>query len=68
MPLQLSTTSQTPAALRQTAELFASAGHAPLDPLQTSTRSQTPAELRQTVPDDDNVSAGQVPTDPLQIS
>src|SRR5207245_8174691 len=49
-PSQLSGTSQIPADGRQTAVLFASAGHVGLDPVQVSWTSHTPAEARQTVP------------------
>src|SRR5262245_43686323 len=47
-PSHDSATSQTPAALRHTAVLFASAGQSLPDPSQLSTRSHTPADDRQT--------------------
>src|SRR5207249_5367912 len=49
-PSQLSATSQSPAAARQTAMLLASGGHAALAPSQVSATSQSPAAARQTVP------------------
>ena len=48
-PLQLSARSQAPAAGRQTAVLFASAGQLMPVPVQWSATSHTPAEERQTV-------------------
>src|SRR5439155_1054748 len=49
-PSHVSATSQSPAAARQTAVLFPSAGQAVPDPSQTSSSSQTPAAARQSVP------------------
>ena len=59
MPSQVSGLSQTPAALRQTAELLASAGQAAAEPVQFSTGSQTPAEPRHWVDELTKPSAGQ---------
>ena len=68
LPSQLSATSQSPCAERQTAVLFASAGHAALVPVQFSAASQLPAEDRQTVVEDLNPSAGQAPLVPVHVS
>src|SRR6185436_10381618 len=46
IPSQLSATSQTPAALRQTALLLPSAGQAAAEPVHFSAGSQTPADAR----------------------
>jgi hypothetical protein len=59
-PLQLSGSSQTPAAGRQTAVALGIGGTRALDPVQFSGRSQVPAELRQTVAELANASAGQL--------
>ena len=65
VPVQLSATSQTPAAERQTVELAAksSVGHAAEEPLQLSATSHTPAADRHTVP---AVRGVQVPVGLLQ--
>src|SRR5436190_4303677 len=57
-----------PAEPRQTAVLFASAGHAAVDPVQFSAMSQTPAEPRQVVALETKESAGHVSLTPLQLS
>src|SRR5439155_17170679 len=57
-----------PAAGRQRAVLFASAGHDALEPVQDSAGSHTPAEGRQTVALDSKAFAGQAAADPLQAS
>jgi hypothetical protein len=67
-PLQLSASSQSPAAARQTAVLFASAGQLVEVPVHTSVRSQTPADARHTVPPGTNTSAGQSLLTPSQLS
>ena len=56
MPVQVSATSQAPAALRQTLvePVNVSAGHAADEPVQLSARSHTPVEDRQTVDDGAN--------------
>jgi len=48
--------------------LFASAGHAALDPVQFSAVSQTPAAARQTVVEDAKPSAGHAPLVPVHVS
>src|SRR5438132_881628 len=68
MPSQLSATSQTPADGRQTAVLFASAGHEALSPVQYSARSQTPAAARHSVVVGSKPSAGQSSCTPSQLS
>jgi hypothetical protein len=68
LPSQVSATSQTPAAERQTAVLFASVGHAALAPSQDSATSHAPAAERQTVLDDATPSAGQAVPDPSHVS
>src|SRR5262249_1279418 len=65
---QLSATSHGPAAARQTAVLFASAGHVALLPVQNSAGSQTPAEARHDVVDGWNPSVGQLLDTPSQVS
>src|SRR5438874_2528069 len=67
-PSQFSSTSQMPAAARQTAVLLASAGQSTLEPSQSSSRSQTPAARRQGVPATVTSSAGQSSAPPSQVS
>src|SRR5206468_10821878 len=100
VPVQVSATSQSPAAARHTAPrlpsgfwqssplpshssrlhglpssvhavraaLFASAGHAALDPVHNSAGSHSPAEARQHVVAGRKVSAGQAVLVPSQVS
>jgi hypothetical protein len=68
LPSQLSATSQTPLAARQTAVLLASAGQLMVDPSQFSTRSQAPAAGRQTVLLEATWSGGQAALLPVQFS
>jgi len=68
MPLQLSATSQSPAALRHTPVRFASAGHVADVPVQFSARSQTPAATRHTVDEGSKPSDGQAALVPVQVS
>src|SRR5207249_7354281 len=66
-PSQVSATSQSPAARRQTAVLFASAGQlAPL-PVQNSATSQIPAAARHSIVLGSKVSAGQSFEVPSQL-
>src|SRR5262249_955659 len=60
--------SQTPAEERHSAVLFASAGHAALDPVQCSAGSHTPADDRHSVLDGAKSSAGHVVLEPVQCS
>jgi len=68
VPSQVSTMSQMPAELRQTAVLLESLGHAAAEPVQFSAVSQTPAEARHCVPEPTKVLVGQPASDPLQVS
>jgi hypothetical protein len=70
MPVQVSATSQIPAAGRQLVpdRLNTSTGQAADMPVQVSAMSQTPAEARQLVPDGLNTSAGQAADMPVQVS
>src|SRR5262245_57457215 len=65
-PSQLSATSHTPAAARQTAVLFASGGQPLFTPSQFSARSQTPAGARHSAVL--LASAGQATPTPSQVS
>src|SRR5439155_4490848 len=69
-PVQVSATSQAPAAARHTvvAGWKASAGQAALVPSQVSATSQTPAAARHTVPGGVFASAGQAAPLPVQNS
>src|SRR5438552_1131276 len=69
-PSQLSATSHSPAAARQTvpAVLMTSGGQVALDPVQFSAASHTSTAARQTVLDDLKPSAGQAALDPVQFS
>jgi hypothetical protein len=60
--------SHTPALARQTAVLFASAGHAALEPVQFSAGSQTPADARHSNELGRNASAGHALFTPSQLS
>ena len=68
VPSQLSATSQSPCAERQTAVLFASAGHVAFVPVQFSATSQVPADARQTVVEEAKPFAGHAPLVPLHVS
>jgi hypothetical protein len=71
IPLQLSSTSQLPAAVRHTVPLLTttSAGHAAPLPEHTSAMSHPPGTAaRQVVPAATNASLGQVWALPLQVS
>src|SRR5204863_2422589 len=67
-PSQLSATSQSPAAGRQTAVLFASAGQVAPLPVQNSATSQTPAAARHSIVLGLKASAGQLALRPVQNS
>jgi hypothetical protein len=69
-PVQVSTTSHTPALPRHTVLLGAnaSAGQAALAPVQFSAASHTVTAARQTVAPDANASAGQVVLAPVHAS
>src|SRR5436309_1837528 len=70
VPSQISATSHSPAAARQTepAVLMASAGQVALDPVQFSAASHRSTAARQTVADDLTASVGQVALEPVQLS
>src|SRR5207248_10222464 len=67
-PSQLSATSQSPAAGRQTPVLFWSGGHVALEPVQFSAGSQSPIEPRHSTSDGSNWFAGQSLFTPSQSS
>jgi hypothetical protein len=70
MPVQVSATSHTPAAIRQTVPIAAkpSVGQLAAMPVHVSATSHVPAAMRQTVPIAAKPSVGQLAAMPVQVS